>query len=125
MKYKVIKEFPGLSVGSVLTIDEDKNYYISTNESVDVSENKELVSINTVVFSKEIVENNKDFFEPMPEEIAKEEPTTLDSLINEIAQVASILESDLIMATNVYHVSIIEKMLNEVYEDLALLNKLL
>ena len=118
MKYKVIKEFPGLKVGDVLIEEEGTGFYINKKEEVDISEDNESLYINSVAFSKDIVENEKEFFEPV-----ETKRDTKDSIIDEMAQVASLLEADLITAINEYHFNLISEMIEKVYKDINLLSK--
>jgi len=124
MKYEVIKEFPGLKIGDILTEEEGTGFYVNRKEDVDVSEAAESVYINSIALSKDVVENEKEYFRPVVEMKPKEEVKKLsekDKKINDIMQVATYLESDLLMAVNPYHEELLGEMINRAYRDASLL----
>ena len=139
MEYKVIKEFPGLKVGDLLIEEEGTGFYVNNKEDIDIAENSESVYINSVAIRKEIVEAEKDYFEPVvekaivsptTEEVAKAKrdkakKEVLEKEINDMMQVASIIESDLVLAINDYHHGILADALSRVYAEVNILSKFL
>jgi len=129
MRYKVVKEFPGLKVGDILTEEEGTGFYVNKKEDLDVSETSEELYINSVALSKSIVESERAYFAPIAEKkkVVEKVPTKVDRMqkvIDEMSQVAAMFEADLVTAINDYHYNLITKVISEVYEDIDMLTKL-
>jgi len=123
MEYRVVKEFPGLEVGDILRKEDSENFYVNRKENSDISETSESIYINSVALGKEVVEGDNEFFEAVLENEV-EKVSKLDRQIDDIMQVASLLEADLITALNEYHKEMIQESLRKAYEDANFLSKL-
>jgi len=126
MRYKVIQEFPGLKVGDIAVKEGDFYTFESTEE--DYSEDREIIRINSVALGQEVVEGSPEFFEALEEvEEVEETPSNkrVEELINDVMQVASLLEGDLVCSINEYHSERIQEMINKAYDDANFLSTLL
>ena len=118
-KYKVIKEFPGLKVGDILAEETEANFYINVKEEADISEDFESIFINSVALSKDIVENEPEYFELIVENKRANE---IDNLLNDMGKVAALFEADKVTAINEYHINIIDQVLDNINQDMQLIS---
>ena len=119
MKYKVIQDFPGLSIGDTLTLNGD--FYTSTSREVDIAEGSETVYIGSTVLGKDVVEGNSEFFTQLNNIETAIDPRLLK--LDEMGQVAAVLEADLVTAMNEYHHDVLQRVIGEVYNEINLLAK--
>ena len=124
-QFKVIKEFPGLKVGDILTEDPGSGFYINYIENIDSTEDSQSIFVNSVALNESaVVENLGEYFEELPIEKEPEE-TEQEKLLSQMTQTAAYLENDVSMAINNYHREITLNTLNTVYHDISMLEQII
>ena len=94
-QYKVIKEFPGLKVGDILTEDTGTGFFVNEKDEFEVGEGVESMYVNTVAINKAAIEENiGEYFEEIISEELDEPLTPKQARINDMMQVAAYLEAD-------------------------------
>ena len=121
--YSVVKEFPGLEIGDIITEQEGTGFYINHTEETSEENGTTNIFANSIAINEAAVLANvgEYFVEVLDDE--KEAPLSpVQIKTNDMMQVAGLLESDLVMATSEYHVKVLQDAIAAIYNEVELLN---